>query len=86
MVITTSKDVTLSKVSVKYSEENSVFRRVSYYLCRREWGGGGRLFEAGRLFEVGANSRLGVNIRINTVYVLFFVKSAYTCTSRLRTS
>ena len=62
-----------SKVSVKYSEENSVFGRVSYYLLLEFlWEGvgwGGRLFEAGRLLtfsawdgrllEVGANSRLG---------------------------
>ena len=41
-----------SKVSIKYSEENSVYGRVSYNLiywsfCGREWGG------------VGAYSRLG---------------------------
>ena len=48
-----------SKVSVKYSEENSILGRVSYYLLL---GWGGRLFEAGRLltfsaFRMGAYSR-----------------------------
>ena len=52
MLITKSEDAT-KKVSVKYSEENSVFGRVSYYLLLEfvwvgEWWGGG-------LFEVGAN-------------------------------
>ena len=43
MVITKSENVK-SKVSVKYSNKNSVFRRVSYYLLfefvweRVEWG------------------------------------------------
>ena len=64
-----------SKVSVKYSEENSVFGRVSYYLLLEFlWEGvgwGGRLFEAGRLltfsaFRMGAYSRWALN-RINTV-------------------
>ena len=51
MVLTKSEDVTQSKVSVKYSEENSVFRRVSYYLLLEFlWEGLGR---------VGAYSRLG---------------------------
>ena len=45
------------KVSVKYSEENSAFGRVSYYLLLEFlWEGVGW---GGRLFEVGANSRLG---------------------------
>ena len=56
-----------SKVSVKYSEENSVFGRVSYYLLLEflwegvGWGGRLLTFSAlsGRLLEVGANSRLG---------------------------
>ena len=55
-----------NKVSVKYSEENSFFGRVSYYLLLEFlWEGvgwGGRLFEAGRLltfsaFSMGAYSR-----------------------------
>ena len=55
-----------SKVSVKYSEENSVFGQVSYYLLLEIlWEGvgwGGRSFEAGRLltfsaFRMGAYSR-----------------------------
>ena len=55
-----------SKVSVKYSEENSVFGKVSYYLLLEFlWEGvgwGGCLFEAGRLltfsaFRMGAYSR-----------------------------
>ena len=72
-----------SKVSVKYSEENSVFGRVSYYLLLEFlWEGvgwGGRLFEAGRLltfsaFRMGAYSRWALIrgwalIRINMVYV-----------------
>ena len=45
-----------SKVSVKYSEENSVSGEVSYLHVfnflplggERGWGGDGRLFEAGR--------------------------------------
>ena len=71
-----------SKVSVKYSEENSVFGRVSYYLLLEFlWEGvgwGGRLFEAGRLltfsaFRMGAYSRWALIrgwalIQINTVY------------------
>ena len=74
MVLTKSEDVT-SKVSVKYSEENSVFGRVSYYLLLEFlWEGvgwGGRLFEAGRsltfsAFSMGAYSRWAL-IRINTV-------------------
>ena len=40
-----------SKVSVKYSEENSVFGRVSYYLIGVCVGGSG--------VGVGAYSRLG---------------------------
>ena len=41
MVITKSEDVQ-RKVSVKYSKENSVFRRVSYYLSFEfVWEGGG---------------------------------------------
>ena len=65
MLITKSEDAT-KKVSVKYSEENSVFGRVSYYICLLEFlweglGWGGRLFEAGRLltfsaFSIGAYS------------------------------
>ena len=72
-----------SKVSVKYSEENSVFGRVSYYLLLEFlWEGvgwGGRLFEAGRLltfsaFSMGAYSRWALIrgralIRINTVAI-----------------
>ena len=43
-----------SKVSVKYSEENSVFERVSYYLLFEfVWEGGG--------MGVGAYSRLGAD-------------------------
>ena len=65
MLITKSEDAT-KKVSVKYSEENSVFGRVSYYLLLELlWEGvgwGGRLFEAGCLltfsaFSMGAYSR-----------------------------
>ena len=52
-----------SKVSVKYSEEDSVFGRVPYYLLLEFlWEGvgwGGHFFEAGHLIEVGAFSRLG---------------------------
>ena len=41
MVITKSEDVQ-RKVSVKYSKENSVFGRVSYYLLLEfVWEGGG---------------------------------------------
>ena len=50
-----------SKVSVKYSKDNSVFGTVSL-LLEFLWQGvgwGGCLFEAGRLLELGANSRLG---------------------------
>ena len=70
-----------SKVSVKYSEENSVFWGVSYYLLLEFlWEGvgwGGRLFEAERLlnfsaFRMGAYSRWALIRgwalnRINTV-------------------
>ena len=49
MVITKSGDVT-KQGSVKYSEENSVFRRVSLLLiisylslCGRDWGGVGAI-------------------------------------------
>ena len=68
-----------SKVSVKYSEENSVFGTggslIIYYLslCGREWGGGGHLIDAGHLltfsaFRMGTYSRWAL-IRKNTVYV-----------------
>ena len=75
-----------SKVSVKYSEENAVFRRDSYNLLLEFlWEGvgwGGRLFEAGRLLTFSA-SRMGAYSRralirgwslnrINTVYQIFF--------------
>ena len=74
-----------SKVSVKYSEENSVFGRVSYYLLLEFlWEGvgwGGRLFEAGRLstfsaFRMGAYPRWALIRgwalnRINTVCCLY---------------
>ena len=70
-----------SKVSVKYSEEYSVFGRVSYYLLVEFlWKGvgwGGRLFVAGCLlvfsaFRMGAYSRWALIrgwalSRINTV-------------------
>ena len=65
MLITKRGEVT-KKVSVKYSEENSVFGQVSYYLLWEIlWEGvgwGGRSFEAGRLltfsaFSMGAYSR-----------------------------
>ena len=66
MLITKSEDAT-KKVSVKYSEENSVSGRVSYYLLLEFFlwegvGWGGRLFEAGCLltfpaFRMGAYSR-----------------------------
>ena len=70
-----------SKVSVKYSEEYSVFGRVSYYLLLEFlWKGvgwGGRLFVAGCLlafsaFRMGAYSRWALIrgwalSRINTV-------------------
>ena len=63
MLITKSEDAT-KKVSVKYSEENSVFGRVSYYLLLEFclWGRvgwGGRLFEAGCLLTFSA-SRMGL--------------------------
>ena len=62
-----------SKVSVKYSKENSVFGRVFYYiLLEFLWEGvgwGGRLFEAGRLLEVGANSRLGAYSNKYGIYI-----------------
>ena len=84
MVITTSKDVT-KQGFCKCSEENSVFGRVSYYLLfefnrcdNKEWGGGGRLFEAGYLstfsaFRMGAYSKWALIrgwalIRINAVF------------------
>ena len=70
-----------SKVCVKYSEENSIFGRVSYYLLFEFlWEGVGwgvRLFEAGHLltfsaFRMGAYSRWALIrgwalIRINMV-------------------
>ena len=66
-----------SKVSVKYSEKNSVFGTggslIIYYLslCGKEWGG--CLIDAGHLltfsaFRIGAYSRWAL-IRKNTVYV-----------------
>ena len=79
MVITKSGDVQ-SKVSVKCSEENSVFARVSLLLiisylslCGREWGGGGRFNFAA--FRMGAYSRWALIrgwalIRINMVFNL----------------
>ena len=79
MVITKSGDVT-KQGSVKYSEENSVFRRVSLLLiisyfsvCGREWGGGGRYNFAA--FRMSAYSRWALIrgwafIRINTVFNL----------------
>ena len=86
-----------SKVSVKYSEENSVFGRVSYYLLLEFlWEGvgwGGRLFEAGRLltfsaFRMGAYLRWVLIrgwalIRINMV-VEGTVKSPFVATLRKR--
>ena len=80
MVITKSGDVT-KQGSVKCSEENSVFRRVSLLLiisylslCGREWGGGGRYNFAA--FRMGAYSRWALIrgwalIRINTVPTRF---------------
>ena len=84
MVITKSEEVTkqgFSPICKIYSEENSVFGRVSYYiLFEFVWEGVGwgvRLFEAGRLltfsaFGMGAYSRWALIrgwalIRINTV-------------------
>ena len=66
MLITKSEDAT-KKVSVKYSEENSVFGRVSYYLLLEFFfmggvGWGGRLFEAGCLLTFSA-SRMGAYSR-----------------------
>ena len=71
-----------SRVSVQYSEENSLFGRVSYLLLEfllQGVGWGGRLFEAERLltfsaFSMGAYSKWAlirgwVLIRINTVTV-----------------
>ena len=59
-----------SKVSVKYSEENSVSGEVSYQHVfiffrlggERGWGGGGRLFKAGRLLFFSA-FRMGAYLR-----------------------
>ena len=51
MLITKSEDAT-KKVSVKYSEENSVFGRVSYYLLLE-------FFLWGEWVGVGAYSRPG---------------------------
>ena len=60
-----------SKVSVKYSEENSVFGRVSYYhLLEFAWEGvrwGGRLFEAGRLLTFSA-FRMGLYSRWTLIH------------------
>ena len=62
-----------SKVSVKYSEENSVFGRVSHYLLlefsSEGVGWGGRLFEAGRLltfsaFRMGAFSKWALTVEV----------------------
>ena len=57
MLITKSEDVT-KQGFCKYSEENSVFGRVSYYLLLEFlWEGvgwGARLFEAGRLSTFSA--------------------------------
>ena len=68
-----------SKVSVKYSEQNSVFGRVSYRLLLEFlWEGvgwGGCSFEAGRLltfsaFMLGAHSnKYGIN---RALLFLFF--------------
>ena len=71
-----------SKVSVKYSEENPVFGRFSYYLLLEFlWEGvgwGGRLFEVGCLVTFAASrmdaySRWALN-RINTVCCLYTVQ------------
>ena len=55
-----------SKVSVKYSEEDSVFGRVSYYLLLEFlWEGvgwGGHFFEAGHLLNFSA-FRVGAYLR-----------------------
>ena len=58
-----------SKVSVKYSEENSVFGRVSYFLSLEFFWGGLLTFSA---FTIGAYLRWALIggwalIRINTV-------------------
>ena len=45
------------RASVQYSEENSIFGRVSYYLLLEVLWEGVRW--GGRLFEVGANSSPG---------------------------
>ena len=86
MVPTKSEDVAKKGFcKIPYSEENSVFGRVSYYLLLELlWEGvgwGGRLFEAGCLltfsaFSMGAYSRWALIrgwalIRINTVNKLF---------------
>ena len=62
MVLTKSEDV----AKQGYSEENSVFGRVSYYLLLEVlWEG---VWWGGRLFEVGANSRLGAYSNKYSIY------------------
>ena len=61
MVITKSENVK-SKVCVKYSNKNSVFRGVSYYLLFEfvwEGVGWGLALINFSAFRMGANSRLG---------------------------